>query len=62
MDKSYDCQNNRVIAKDPKDGPSIARTKNLAYVVVLGVISSKGDIMSPILTCPQGQQGAKKPQ
>jgi len=40
-------RNDRWLAHNPEDVPIIARTKCPANVHVLGVVSSKGDVMPP---------------
>ncbi len=53
MDRSHNCQNSRWICQDPADVPVVFRSKNPAGVMVLGVISSEGNIMPPHFF-PQG--------
>ncbi len=47
VDWSRNKQNSRWICKDPAAVPMVFRTKNPAAVMVLGVISSKGDVTPP---------------
>ncbi len=47
MNRSHSWQNSRRICLDPADIPMALRTKNPAVVMVLGMISSKGDVTPP---------------
>ena len=46
-DPSYDSQNHRLIAKNNRDVPRVMKTKFPATVMVFGVVSSEGYIMTP---------------
>jgi transposase len=47
QDQKTNRQNDRWLCSDPKDVPIVMHTKFPASVMVLGVISSKGDVMPP---------------
>lgn len=47
VDQSINRQNDRWLAYEPEDVPIVMKTKNPSSVMVLGVISSKGDVMPP---------------
>ena len=47
QDQKTNRQNDRWLCSDPKDVPIVMHTKFPASVMVLGVISSKGDVMLP---------------
>ncbi len=47
VDRTINCLNDRWISLDPKDVPASFRMKNPASVMVLGVISTNGDVMFP---------------
>jgi len=47
VDRSFNRQNDRWICQDPEDVPMVYRSKNPASIMVLGVVSSEGDVMVP---------------
>lgn len=47
VDPMHNRRNSRWIAADPSEVPSVTKTKHPAHVMVLGVISSEGDVMPP---------------
>eukprot|EP00096_Caligus_rogercresseyi_P000682 TRINITY_DN11174_c0_g1_i1.p1 TRINITY_DN11174_c0_g1~~TRINITY_DN11174_c0_g1_i1.p1 ORF type:complete len:211 (+),score=40.62 TRINITY_DN11174_c0_g1_i1:134-766(+) len=47
LDRTHNRQNTRWICQDPEDVPMVFKSKNPASVMVLGVISSDGDVMAP---------------
>ena len=47
VDCTHNKQNTRWICQDPEDVPMVFKTKNLASVMVLGVISSDRHVMRP---------------
>ena len=59
LDRSYNHQNNRWICKEPSKGLLVFRSKKPAACIVLGVISSEGDVMPPHFF-PQGLKINKK--
>jgi hypothetical protein len=57
QDQKVNSRNNRWLCDDPSDVPIVMRTKFLATVMVLGVVSNKGDVMPPprLRDRPKGQ-------
>ena len=53
QDQRTNSQNNRWLARNPADVPVVMQTKFPATVMVLGVVSSDGDVMPPH-NIPQG--------
>ena len=47
QDKLHNRQNNRFITDDPEEVPIVMSTKFPTFVMVLGVVSSDGDVMPP---------------
>ncbi len=59
LDRSYNHQNDRWICKEPSEVPFVFRSKKPAACMVLGVISSEGDVMPPHFF-PQGLKIKKR--
>ena len=57
VDRSYNSQNDRWLARDRADIPHIYTTKFLASVITLGVICSNGKVMPPIFFNPKEREG-----
>jgi len=47
LDRKVNRHNNRWICEDPSDVPTVMHTKFPSSVMVLGVVSSEGDVMPP---------------
>ncbi len=47
QDQKVNTQNHRWLASDPNEVPVVSRTKFPVHVMVLGVVSSDGDVMPP---------------
>jgi hypothetical protein len=47
QDEKVNLRNNRWLCDDPSEVPIVMKTKFLATVMVLGVVSNKGDMMPP---------------
>ncbi|QQP51549.1 Uncharacterized protein FKW44_012956 [Caligus rogercresseyi] len=47
LDRTHNRQNTTWICQDPEDVPMVFKSKKPASVIVLGVISSDGDVMAP---------------
>ena len=49
QDQKVNSRNNRWLCDDPSDVPIVMKTKFPATVMVLGVVSNKGDVMPPYI-------------
>ena len=53
QDQKLNCKNDRRLCKSPDEVPTVMHSKFLASVMVLGVVSSEGDVM-PLHAFSQG--------
>ena len=59
QDRITNRRNDRWLADSPEDVPICMHTKYPAHVMVLGVVSSKGDVMPPVFFLDGRRIGAK---
>ncbi|QQP39093.1 Uncharacterized protein FKW44_019864 [Caligus rogercresseyi] len=60
VDKSYNVQNDRWLAKEREEVPAVFTTKFPASVMTLGVICSTGEVMSPFFFNPKERVNAER--